>query len=346
MDFRPTRPPRGRLVRLGVMLDTRNAFGRVTELARMCDGAGIDALWVGDHLAATDGAPRLEAWTALTLAGRDAMRPRLGAMLTTAFRPPAVLAAMAGTLDAAIGGRLELGFSAGWVEREHLAFGFDFPDPDVRAGRVERYVEVVRQLLAGQEVDVTGSGDARAELGVASPQPDGPRVSVEAVTPALMAVAARVADDVVVPAAAARDLKALSEQIHRACEGAGRDEASLGLALEVPVSIGRTVGEALARAQAESLFRTTGPPQEVGIFGTLEKCQERVIELAHTGVTDLRCVVPNSPDVHDVIAQLTAIAIGTVEMLAPGSPKSKAPDPPTTWGGRFQRPVTRRKEKP
>ena len=119
-----------------------------------------------------------------------------------------------------------------------------------------------------------------------------------------------------------------------ACDRAGRDPTSLGVALEVPVSVGRTVTAAAARAETESLFRVTGPPQEVGIFGTLERCQERVIELAHAGVTDLRCVVPNSPDVHDVIAQLTAIAIGTADVLTPGTPRSKAPDPPESWGGR------------
>jgi alkanesulfonate monooxygenase SsuD/methylene tetrahydromethanopterin reductase-like flavin-dependent oxidoreductase (luciferase family) len=335
IEFKPTRPPRGRLARLGVVLDTRNSPVRLVEIARMCDGAGIDALWVRDHFAAVDGEPRLEAWTALVLAGRDANRPRLGAMLTAAFRSPAVLAAMAGTLDAAIGGRLELGLSPGWLEREHVAFGLDFPDAETRGRRLERYAEVVRELLTGRAVDVTGSAEIEpTALGVASPQRGGPPISIEAVSPAQMAVAARVADDVLLPAGSVRDLRALGEQVRSVCERAGRDPASLGVALEIPVSIGRTVAEAAARAEAEPLFAVTGPPPDVGVFGTLEQCQERVIELAHVGVTDLRCVVPNSPDVHDVIAQLTAIAIGTVDVFTPGAPKSKAPDPPETWGGR------------
>jgi alkanesulfonate monooxygenase SsuD/methylene tetrahydromethanopterin reductase-like flavin-dependent oxidoreductase (luciferase family) len=301
----------------------------------MCDGAGIDALWVRDHLDPTDGEPRLEAWTALTLATRAALRPRMGAILTIAFRPPRVLAAMAGTLDAAAGGRLELGLSPGWIEREHLAFGLDFPSPDTRTRRLERYAQVIRGFLAGREVDIAGSGPhGAAELGVASPQPGGPPLSVEAITPAQMAVAARVADDLLVPAGAVRDLAVLVGHVAKACGVANRDPSSLGIALEIPVSIGRTTAEAQARAEAEPLFAVTGPPREVGIFGTLEQCQERVIELAHAGVTDLRCVVPNSPDVHDVIAQLTAIAVGTVDVLAPGTPKSKSPDPPETWGGR------------
>jgi alkanesulfonate monooxygenase SsuD/methylene tetrahydromethanopterin reductase-like flavin-dependent oxidoreductase (luciferase family) len=304
-------------------------------MARMSDAAGIDALWIRDHMAALDGGPRLEAWTTLTLAALQTQRARVGAVLNVAFRPPATLAAMAGTLDAAIGGRLELGLSCGLLERENLAFGFDFPGPDVRAKRLERYAVIIRGLLAGEAVSVGGSEDAGvAELGVASPQHGGPTISVEATTPLEMEVAVAVADDVLIPAAALGDAVAAVQQVRLACERWERDPASIGVALEAPVSIGRTVAEAQARAHAASLLETVGPQSQAGVFGTLEQCQERVIELAHAGVTDLRCILPNSPDVHDVIAQLTAMSIGSVDVLSPGTPKSKAPDPPETWGGR------------
>jgi alkanesulfonate monooxygenase SsuD/methylene tetrahydromethanopterin reductase-like flavin-dependent oxidoreductase (luciferase family) len=304
----------------------------------MCDGAGIDALWVRDQLAAPDGQPRLESWTALTLAASKTRRARTGALMNMSFRPPATLAAMAATLDVALGGRLELALSAGWLEREHVAFGFDFPSPDVRAARLERYATILRGLLAGEAVAVAGSSEAgEAELGVASPQPGGPPISVEAITPRQMEVAARVADDVVIPAVAVRDLKAAVAGVRRACELAERDPRSLGIALELSVSIGRTHAEAKARAEAESLFDVTGPPAEVGVFGSLEECQERVLDLAHVGVTDLRCILPNSPDVHDVIAQVTAMAVGSPEIFTPGAPKSRAPDPPEGWGGRSMR---------
>jgi len=304
----------------------------------MCDGAGIESLWVRDHLSAPDGEPRLEAWTALTLAGTASSRPRIGAMLNIAFRPPGTLAAMAGTLDAAVGGRIELGLSAGWMERENVAFGFDFPEPEVRARRLERYATILRQMLSGHPVAVGGSeAAAPAELGVASPQPGGPVLSVEAISPLQMDVAVAVADDVVIPAAAVKDVTEATRQVQRACERGERAAETLGIALEVPVSIGRTVAEAEAREESEPMFEILGPPSEVGVFGTLEQCQERVIQMAHAGVTDLRCVLPNSPDIHDVIAQLTAMVIGTADVLSPGTPKSKSPDPPPTWGGRSRR---------
>jgi alkanesulfonate monooxygenase SsuD/methylene tetrahydromethanopterin reductase-like flavin-dependent oxidoreductase (luciferase family) len=333
--FRPSTVPLGRLVRLGVVLDTRNPIGRIREIARMCDRAGIDAVWVRDHLAAPDGEPRVEAWTALAMAGAETERAVVGAVLDPSFRPPATLGAMAGTLDAAMGGRLELGFTAGWWEREHRDFGLAFPDTGARSATMEGYVRVVRQLLSGEPVTTSEPVELReAELGVASPQPGGPRVSIEALAPSQISVAVRVADDVLVPARSARDVEGAVARIRAVCEQEGRDPATMGVAMEVPVSVGRTESEAEVRARDEVLFDTIGHPAEVGIFGTLEQCQARVVELAHAGVSDLLCVVPNNPDVQDVIAQLTAIAVGTVDVLAPGAPKSKPPDPPTTWGGR------------
>ena len=294
-SFRPTRTPPGRLARLGVVLDKRNAPARVGEVAKMCERAGVDALWVRDRLPPGDELPRLEAWTCLTLAGLDTSRARVGGMLDTALRPPATLAAMAATLDLALGGRLEIGLGG---------------------SAIEDYARAFRGLLGG----------------------GGPRLSVEATDPAEIGVAIRVADDLIIPAEARRDMRAMLDLVGTACEDAGRDPSSLGIAVELPVSIGRTSAEAQARASAESMFRATGHPSQAGIFGTLEQCQDRVIELAHAGVTDLRCILPNTRDVPDVIAQLTAAVVGTLDVLRPTSPRSRAPDPPEGWGGRPSRP--------
>jgi alkanesulfonate monooxygenase SsuD/methylene tetrahydromethanopterin reductase-like flavin-dependent oxidoreductase (luciferase family) len=296
MGFRPTLPPAGRLVRLGLILDTRSGWPEVLETARMCDGSGMDALWVEDHVEPRDDAideapPPREAWTVLSLIARDVRRTRLGVILNPALRPPAVMAAMASTLDDALGGRLELSFTAG---------------PDL----AEDDVSAVRRLL------------------------DGPTIAIAGATEPAFDVAARLADDVVLPPSDPVGIARLVGRLRAACERNDRDPATVGVAMVAPVSIGRTTAEASARADADPQFRTVGSPREVGVFGTLEQCQERVIELAHAGVADLRCVVPNAPDMPDVLAQLTAIAIGTIDVLTPGSPRSKSPDPPAGWGGR------------
>lgn len=141
-------------------------------------------------------------------------------------------------------------------------------------------------------------------------------------------------DDIVLAAWYFPDLENAADEVRAEAEEHGRSAGSLGVAALVPVSIGRTVAEAAARADADPTFAAIGHPAQTGIFGTLEDCQDRVIALAHAGVTDLRCVLPESIDVHDVIAQLTGITLGTTDVLVPGALRSPAPPPPDGWGGR------------
>jgi alkanesulfonate monooxygenase SsuD/methylene tetrahydromethanopterin reductase-like flavin-dependent oxidoreductase (luciferase family) len=156
----------------------------------------------------------------------------------------------------------------------------------------------------------------------------------ERLDPEQVAWLAGVADDLLLTAADVERLAECARQVRAACELAGREPGTLGIAARLPVSVGRTVAEARARWDADPAFAALGPPERAGVFGTLEQCHERVISLAHAGVTDLRCVLPNAADVHDVIAQVTAMSVGTVDKLAPGAPRSPAPPPPEGWGGR------------
>jgi hypothetical protein len=112
------------------------------------------------------------------------------------------------------------------------------------------------------------------------------------------------------------------------------------VAARLPVSVGRTSAEAQARWQAEPAFAALGDSEQAGLFGTLEQCHDRVVVLAHAGVSDLRCLLPNAIDIHDVIAQLTAMTIGSADKLVPGAPRTRVPEPPAGWGGRsrFPRP--------
>lgn len=165
-----------------------------------------------------------------------------------------------------------------------------------------------------------------------------PRFAAIAESQAEIAALLAVVDDVVLPAWRFPDLETAADEARAQAQEAGRDPATLGVAALVPVSIGRTSTEAEARADRDPRFARLGHPRDVGIFGTLEDCQDRVIALAHAGISDLRCILPAAPDVHDVIAQLTAVTIGTTDVLRPGSLRSPAPPPPEGWGGRPEQP--------
>jgi alkanesulfonate monooxygenase SsuD/methylene tetrahydromethanopterin reductase-like flavin-dependent oxidoreductase (luciferase family) len=96
-----------------------------------------------------------EAWTVLTAVAAVTERIELGTIvLGTGFRPPALLAKMAATLDEVAAGRLVLGLGTGWHEPEYRAFGYPF---DHLAGRFEESLAITVPLLRGERVTFHGA---------------------------------------------------------------------------------------------------------------------------------------------------------------------------------------------
>jgi alkanesulfonate monooxygenase SsuD/methylene tetrahydromethanopterin reductase-like flavin-dependent oxidoreductase (luciferase family) len=105
------------------------------------------------------------------------------------------------------------------------------------------------------------------------------------------------------------------------------------VAVELAASVGRTTAEAVARAERDPRLRGARDPRRGGLFGTLEECQARVGELADAGVTEVRCWIPDTPDVADVIAQLSGVPVGTLTPTQEGH-RARPPAAPPDWGGR------------
>src|SRR6266508_1125930 len=246
---RPTVAPPGRLVRLGVVLDTRNPIERLLEVARMCDRAGIGALWVEDVEEAGvgpapaagvgdagDDAPRLDAWTALALLAGEVRSARIGAVLDAAAWPATRLARMAATLGALTGGRFELtlrGSAASAAEA-------------VRAFREALAATTVPAALAPPAEPAAAGGPAYgavalpaepATIGVqlaaaAAPAAGGvpgapggpatPAAEVIAAPPGPEAEVIAVVDDLVLPTAPLAATLAAAAAARRAAVGAGR----------------------------------------------------------------------------------------------------------------------------
>ena len=78
---------------------------------------GIEHAWLFDHLMPIGGdplGPALDGWTTLSALAARTRRLRLGLLVTSnRFRPPAVLAKIATTVDVVSGGRLDLGIGVG-----------------------------------------------------------------------------------------------------------------------------------------------------------------------------------------------------------------------------------------
>lgn len=128
----------------------------LTELARAADEAGVDTLWVVDHLlqsdpnAAADQRDMLEAYTTLGFLAAKTERLRLGAMVSpVTLRSPALLVKAVTTLDVLSGGRAWFGVGAGYLEQEAAAMGFDLPAVAERFERFEETLRIAQQMWAG-----------------------------------------------------------------------------------------------------------------------------------------------------------------------------------------------------
>ncbi len=143
----------------GLCTDQNMSWPKTLERWQLFERMGFDSAWLCDHLiqpSRPDG-PYFEAWTLLGALAARTERIRIGVLVTSnTFRHPAVLAREAVTADHVSGGRLELGFGAGWYEPEHRAFGIPFPDPPELVGRFREAVEVVDGLLRNDTFSYQG----------------------------------------------------------------------------------------------------------------------------------------------------------------------------------------------
>ena len=102
--------------------------------------------------------PAYEAFIPLAVVAGMTKRIKLGSLvLGNPYRNPALVAKMAAELDQASKGRFILGIGAGWFEREHQAYGWDFPSMKERHDRLDEACELIRKLFTEQEpVDFRG----------------------------------------------------------------------------------------------------------------------------------------------------------------------------------------------
>ena len=126
----------------------------LTGVARAADEAGFAGLSVMDHLIQIPQvdrawAPIPEPWVTLGAVAGLGTGLQLGTMVTpVTFRAPGITAKAATTLDVLTGGRAFVGVGAGWWEREHAAYGLDFPPARQRLDDLENGIETMRALWA------------------------------------------------------------------------------------------------------------------------------------------------------------------------------------------------------
>jgi F420-dependent oxidoreductase-like protein len=173
-------------VRLGLQLPSFSFPGgtsqmrpHLVEIAQAAEAAGLDSLWVMDHLfqlPADTGwggpeEPMLEAYSTLGFLAGATSRIRLGALVGCAlFREPGLLIKAATTVDVLSGGRLTFGIGAGWYQHEARGLGIPWPEKSERFARLEETVRIAHQLWSDDRSAIDGRFTRLAEP-IIRPQP-------------------------------------------------------------------------------------------------------------------------------------------------------------------------------
>src|SRR6476646_316149 len=149
-------------MRLALMIEGQEGvtWADWCALADACEEYGVETLFRSDHyISQGDEAHNVahDAWTTISALAARTTKLRFGTLVSPAtFRAPGLLANAAATADHVSGGRIELGLGAGWMEREHRAYGFPFPETRTRVEMLAEQVEIVHRLWTEQRVDFRG----------------------------------------------------------------------------------------------------------------------------------------------------------------------------------------------
>ena len=227
------------------------AFRETLAFAQAAEGAGLDSIWVFDHLVFRfAGRPEgglQEAWTTLAALAPIVPRVELGSLvMCSSFRGPGLMAKMAATLDDLSGGRLVLGLGCGWHDPEYEAFGYP---TDHRVGRFAEDLEITSRLLRGERVTTHGRWQSVASAALVPPPARPVPILVAAKGERMLRLTARWADAWNTAWFGRVDdrLRARLVALDEACASVGREPASvrrtIGIRLDDP---GTGAGDAAA----------------------------------------------------------------------------------------------------
>ncbi|HEU5228914.1 MAG TPA: LLM class flavin-dependent oxidoreductase, partial [Ktedonobacteraceae bacterium] len=201
-----TQSPSANKMKIGMVLATAEGalqgktptFQELREMALAAERVGLDSLWLCDHLIYRfpehEEAGIWELFTLLSALAAVTTKITLGTIVVcTSFRPPALVAKMADTLDEISGGRLILGVGAGWHQPEYEAFGYPF---DHLASRFEEAIQIIAPLLREGQVDFQGQyyQVRNCVLRPRGPSRNGPPILIAGRRPRMLQLTARYAD--------------------------------------------------------------------------------------------------------------------------------------------------------
>ncbi|MGO9972581.1 MAG: LLM class flavin-dependent oxidoreductase [Solirubrobacteraceae bacterium] len=209
----------------------------------------IEHAWLFDHLMPIGGdrlGPIFEGWTLLSAIAAQTSRLRLGLLVTSnRFRPPAVLAKIATTVDVVSNGRLEFGIGAGSrtsvleARREYDAHGLPYIDFADSVDALAEACTVIKRLWTESEPFDFDGRHVRLVGAFGNPKPvqqPRPPILIAGRTARVLRVVAEHADAWNIAGVDIGEAVARSALLDRYCAEIGREPASVTRSFHVSVS--------------------------------------------------------------------------------------------------------------
>lgn len=205
--------------------------------------------WLFDHLLPIGGDPNgpiFEGWTLLSALAAQTERLRLGLLVTSnRFRPPAMLAKIAATVDIVSGGRLDFGIGAGSrpsspiARREYDANGLPYHNAADAVASLAEACTIIRRLWTEAEPFDSDGTYHRLTGAFCNPKPvqrPYPPIIIGGRATATLRVVAEHADMWNIPGGDIDDAISRSALLDRFCADIDRDPASITRSIFLPVS--------------------------------------------------------------------------------------------------------------
>ena len=275
------------------------AFDDLKEVWTEADRLGYHSASLYDLL----NIPTLECWTTLSALAAVTENLRLIPMvLANTYRPPALMAKMASTLDVISKGRLELGIGAGGGGTDHRASGYAFPSTAQRVRMLDEAMVIIKGLWSGELSDFEGRYyrlDSAHQEPRPVQQPHPPILIGGHGERHLLRVAARHADICNIGSEMTLEehrqkLSALEEH----CREAGRDFGEIEVSHNALTLIAETQTEfdqVVSRRATQSNVSTSTYRESLrgAIAGTPEQCTEQIQSYVDAGITYFFLIFPD-----------------------------------------------------
>jgi F420-dependent oxidoreductase-like protein len=266
---------------------TQDVAGQVQAVVD-AEKDGFDGIWFGQIFGP-------DAMTVLAVAGSKTSRIELGtSVIPTYPRHPHVMAQQALTVQAACGGRFNLGIGLSHAPVVEGMWGMSYAQPAVH---MREYLSVLLPLVREGRASVNGEMfrvNANVSVPDAKPMP----VMIAALAPMMLRMAGEMTDGTITWMVGPKTLEShIVPRISKAASGAGRPNPRVVVGLPVAVA-DDAAGAREKAARSFAIYGTlpnyqrvlgiegAGGPADVAIVGTEAEVEKQLRDVASAGATD------------------------------------------------------------